>query len=388
MNDIIQLFSGIGVVIDEAVNAMEQIPNGIQKITQSIESNHIPILKYESLPELDTLTNLHSISFLILDWNLSGIQPIPEATINDNIEFIKRLHEICFVPLFIFSDEDPDAIEMALSDQSITSKNSPIFIKKKDELDTVEKLFGEIEAWVKRTPSVYVLKKWEKATVEAKAKMLWALSTTHPAWPKILMNSIKKDGGNQEMELIDMLQGNLKYRISYPSLDINLIKQQETEGITQKELRQILECERFVPSSSLPEHPFAGDIYILDDVYYVNIRPDCDIIRDASKNNKNMYLLSCEIVDEKKINADADTEDRIVFESGEFVEKNNCCFIAFVNGNILQLSLKELTILPWNSIKEKRIGRLLPPYITKIQQKYSAYLQRQGLPRIPKEAIH
>ena len=111
MTDIIQLFSGIGVVIDEAVNAMEQIPNGIQKITQSIESNHIPLLKYENIPELDTLTNLHSISFLILDWNLSGIRPIPEATVNDNVEFIKRLHEICFVPLFIFSDEDPHAIE-------------------------------------------------------------------------------------------------------------------------------------------------------------------------------------------------------------------------------------------------------------------------------------
>ena len=386
MTDIVQLFSGIGVVIDEAINTQDDRPNWIQKIVQSIESKHIPLLQFEDLPDDEVISKLHSISFLILDWNLSGVQPIPKATIDDNIVFLKKLKEICFIPLFIFSDEDPHTIEVALSENGITAENSPIFIKKKDELDTVEKLFGEIESWLKTTPSIYVLKEWEKATVEAKTKMLWALSATHPAWPKILMTSIKKDGGNQEMELIDMLQSNLKYRLSYPSLDINLIKQQKTDGITRKELRQILECERFIPSSSLPNHPFAGDVFIIGDVYYVNIRPDCDIIRDAEKDNKNMYLLSCKIVDETKINADV--EDRIVFDSGEFIEKNNCCFIAFVKGNILQLSLKELTTLPWNDIKDKRIGRILPPYITKIQQKYSAYLQRQGLPRIPKEAIY
>ena len=386
MTDIVQLFSGIGVVIDEAINTKDDRPNGIQKIVQSIESKHIPLLQFEDLPDDEVISKLHSISFLILDWNLSGVQPIPKATIDDNIVFLKKLKEICFIPLFIFSDEDPHTIEVTLSENGITAENSPIFIKKKDELDTVEKLFGEIESWLKTTPSIYVLKEWEKATVEAKTKMLWALSATHPAWPKILMTSIKKDGGNQEMELIDMLQSNLKYRLSYPSLDINLIKQQKTDGITRKELRQILECERFIPSSSLPNHPFAGDVFIIGDVYYVNIRPDCDIIRDAEKDNKNMYLLSCKIVDETKINADV--EDRIVFDSGEFIEKNNCCFIAFVKGNILQLSLKELTTLPWNDIKDKRIGRILPPYITKIQQKYSAYLQRQGLPRIPKEAIY
>ncbi len=385
MTDIVQLFSGIGVVIDEAIDDDNQTPNGIQKIVQSIESKHIPLLQFEDLPDDEVISKLYSISFLILDWNLSGVQPIPKATIDDNIVFLKKLKEICFIPLFIFSDEDPHTIEVTLSENGITAENSPIFIKKKDELDTVEKLFGEIESWLKTTPSIYVLKEWEKATVEAKTKMLWALSATHPAWPKILMTSIKKDGGNQEMELIDMLQSNLKYRLSYPSLDINLIKQQKTDGITRKELRQILECERFIPSSSLPNHPFAGDVFIIGDVYYVNIRPDCDIIRDAEKDNKNMYLLSCKIVDETKINADV--EDRIVFDSGEFIEKNNCCFIAFVKGNILQLSLKELTTLPWNDIKDKRIGRILPPYITKIQQKYSAYLQRQGLPRIPKEAI-
>lgn len=385
MTDIIELFSGVAVIIDEAINATEQTPNGIQKIVLSLESKHIPILKYEDLPDNNEIPKLHSSSFVILDWNLSGMHPIPEATIKDNIEFIKELFKISFVPLFIFSDEDSHIIEVALAEQGITSQNSPVFIKKKEDLDTVEKLFGEIESWLKTTPSIYVLKEWEKATREAKTKMLWTLSTAHPAWPKILMNTMKKDGGDQEMEIIEMLQENLNYRLSYPSLDINLIKRQNTEGITKEEIRKILECERFIPAMSLPKHPFVGDVYYIDNFYYVNIRPDCDIIRDAEKFNKDMYLLRGEILDETKINT-KDTES-ITFDSGEFIEKNHCCFIAFINGNILQLSLKELKILPWNTIKDKRIGRLLPPFITRVQQKYTYYLQRQGLPSIPQKTI-
>lgn len=380
MTDIVQLFSGIGVVIDEAINATEDSPNGIQKIIHSIESKHIPLLQFEGLPDDEAIFQLHSISFLILDWNLSGVHPIPEAAVNDNIEFIRNLREVCFVPLFIFSDEDPHTIEVALSEQGITSDNSPIFIKKKDELDTVDKLFGEIEAWIKRTPSVYVLKEWEKATRTAKTRLLYDLSSTHSSWPSILAESFNDDGGDISWELTKSLQNNLSYRIEFPEFDKDIIESKQ-EGITKEEIRKILECERFIPNNMLPDYPFAGDVYLIDDNYYVNIRPDCDIIREK----KDLFLLKGSIVDESKINSDSD--DKIIFCQGEFQEKINNCYVAFVEGKILCFSLRKLSIKKWNEIKGCRCGRLLPPFITRIQQKYSSYIQRQGLPSIPKKAI-
>lgn len=384
MTDIKDLFSGIGVVIDEKINEEAGSPNSIQKIISSLKENHVPLLEYQELPD-EMIKQFHSISFLILDWNLSGTEYISKATIDDNIDFLKKLHKVCYVPVFIFSDENIHDIEVALEINNINLAKEPIFIKKKDDVDTADKLFAEITNWLKQTPPAYLLKEWEKANREAKTEMLWSLTEAHPAWPKILMNSIKKDGGDQEIELVEMLQNNLNYRITCPSLDINIVKQQNIEGITKEELRKILECERFVPIESLPNHPFAGDIYIINEKYYLNIRPDCDIIRDAEKENKDMYLISGEIVEETKIN----TEDKnsITFDSGEFIEKKHCCYIAFVKGQILQFSLRELYIKPWNEIKDKRIGRLLPPHITRVQQKYSHYIQRQGLPSIPKEAI-
>ena len=383
MTDIVQLFSGIGVVIDEAINASDNNPNGIQKIVKSIESKHIPLLQFEELPDDEVISKLHSISFLILDWNLSGVHPIPKATIDDNIVFLKKLKETCFIPLFMFSDEDPHTIEVTLSEEGITSENSPIFIKKKDELDTVEKLFGEIESWLKTTPSIYVLKEWEKATREAKTIMLSELSSIHPFWPSVLTKAIQDDGGDKNWELMNSLQNNLSYRIVFPEFDNDIIGL-EKEGITKEEVRKILECERFIPNNKLPDYPFAGDIYLIEDNYYINIRPDCDIIREK----KDLYLLKGDVIDETKINSKS--EDEIKFSKGEFQEKINNCYVAFIDGKIICFSLRKLTIKKWSGkegIKCSRCGRLLPPFITKIQQKYSSYIQRQGLPSIPNQAI-
>lgn len=379
MTDIVKLFSGIGVVIDEAIFEEGDTPNGIQRISKSLREKHIPVLEYDGLPN-ESLSQFHSVSFVVLDWNLSGESPIPEATINDNIYFIRQLRKSCFVPLFIFSDEDPHDIQVKLEESRLYYANCPIFIKKKDELDTTEKLFSEIESWIKSTPSIYVLKKWEKATLEAKTKMLWALSSIHSAWPGVLAKAIQDDGGDKPSELMRLLQNNLSYRLDYPQLDAEIIESQ-TDGVEKAELRRLLECERFIPQTILPNHPFAGDVYLLEGKYYLNIRPDCDIIRSP----KDMYLLKGKVVDETKINSKE--EDTILFDSGEFLEKKNCCYVAFVQGKILCFSLRDIVIKKWKDIKDHRIGRLLPPYITKIQQKYAAYLQRQGLPSIPEQAI-
>lgn len=381
MTDILLLFSGIGIVIDEAIFEKGETPNGIQRISNSLREKHIPILEYDELPN-DSSSQFHSVSFVVLDWNLSGEHPIPEATINDNIVFIRHLKESCFSPVFIFSDEDPHDIQVQLEENGLYAPNCPIFIKRKDELDTTEKLFSEIENWLKATPSIYVLKEWDKAIRDAKTKMLWALSSIHSTWPAVLTKAIHDDGGDEPSELMRLLQNNLSYRLNYPQLDAQIIGNQ-VDGIGKDELRSLLECERFIPQANLPDHPFAGDIYFMEEKYYINIRPDCDIIRSPKK--KDMYLLKGNVVDETKINAE--DEDSIRFDSGEFFEKKNNCYVAFVQGHILCFSLRDIEIRKWKDIKDNRIGRLLPPYITKVQQKYSAYLQRQGLPSIPEEAI-
>jgi hypothetical protein len=45
----------------------------------------------------------------------------------------------------------------------------------------------------------------------------------------------------------------------------------------------------------------------------------------------------------------------------------------------------EIEIRSFSEMKDKRIGRVLPPYITKIQQKTAANMVREGVPPLPKE---
>lgn len=73
---------------------------------------------------------------------------------------------------------------------------------------------------------------------------------------------------------------------------------------------------------------------------------------------------------------------------GEFIEKINHAIVPCIdNGKIIEFLFRDLKTKKWNSIKDNRIGRLLPPYINRIQQRYALYLHREGLPRTPDMAV-
>lgn len=164
----------------------------------------------------------------------------------------------------------------------------------------------------------------------------------------------------------------------------------EDDKITEKDIRKILEAERFIKKENLPPIPFTGDLYKKSPngkTYLLNIRPECDIIR---KDNPSLYCLEGRVIDENFINStkEEDKKKKITFENNGFIEKSNKLYLPFIDeGKILEFTLNDIAIIKWNDLKEKRIGRILPPYITRIQQKYAFYLQRQGLPAIPDKAI-
>ena len=158
---------------------------------------------------------------------------------------------------------------------------------------------------------------------------------------------------------------------------------------SKSELRTVLEGERFLKKID-PSHIGTGDVFKetvrtgADEkaLYYINIKAQCDLQRDT---DPSLYL----IVGQELIQKANGKIDNIHFSKGEFIEKSNHSVVAFIDGGkIVEFSFNmDLTIKKWSEYKEKRIGRLLPPYITRIQQRYALYLQRQGLPSIPNKAV-
>ena len=394
-----ELFKGVAVVIDDKINAERSEKEKIHEIVDKLTDNNVPLIKYEYVPENDEIIQLMNVSFVLLDWELfekpAGTFFDESPFINDIINFIKTLKQVTFTPIFIFSHLDSDTIIRKLIETGLyeEDKSNYIFVKRKGELisETDEnKLFEEIENWLKATPSIYVLKEWEKSLNEAKNKLFWDFYNINHKWPSVLQKTFTDDGSDVNYELGNFIFKNIMARTEPISFDEDILKIEDNE-LSKEELRNVLEAERFIKNNSLPDMPHTGDIYSYRvegediDRYYVNIRPECDIAR---KSNPELYCLKGKIIDEDDINPKEQRDNEIRFVNGAFIEKANKVYLPFViSGKILEFSLNDIKIKKWNSVKAERIGRILPPYITAIQQKYSFYLQRQGLPAIPEKAI-
>jgi len=389
MNDVLDLFKGVGVIIDDAL-ANPNSNDVIWKIKKHFEDKFIPILSYKELPSNENVSNFHTVSFLLLDWDLHGQLPVgvskPQTATDDNIEFIKQFNSICFAPIFIFSNENTDDIKNKLAQENLydLTKSNHIFVESKGNVKQARTLFSKIKTWLLKTPSMYVLKEWESSLSKAKRDLFWDFYSTTPYWTNILINTFKTDGVDENHELSALIYKNLIARTNPPAFDEKFLNK-NIKRIPKEDLRKVLECERFLKNDKLSDVPATGDIFKENRDYFINIRPDCDILRKGDE--VLLYCLDGEVVKEQNINARK--KSKIIFHNGELIEKNYHIYVSFIdNGKIVEFKFnKDIVQYKWKEVKGKRIGRLLPPYITRLQQKYAFYLQRQGLPAIPEKAI-
>jgi len=398
-----ELFTGIAVVIDDEIGKKDA---NINDLIHQIEDLNIPYITYKELPDTNCIRHFSDISFLLLDWRLllenisesilEGVS-IPatasRADINANVEFLKNIKTTCFAPVFIFTDEDKNAVITTLKENGLFQEGKPNFIlvRNKSELKN-GKLFSEIEAWLKTTPSIYVLKEWEKEYGKAKNRLFTVFYELSSSWPKILWDAFKADGVNVSKELGEVITRNLYTRMAPFSFNSDIIN--DINVIFSKdEVRRVLEGERFITSDQLHKDDIVtGDIFKEERrennetrvFYYLNIRAQCDLVRASDPGDVKLYCLKGRIVSESSINI----ENGYMFAEGQFLEKINHAVVSCIdNGKIIEFLFRDLNIMKWRTVKDKRIGCLLPPYINRIQQRYALYQQRQGLPRTPDVAI-
>lgn len=404
--DIEKLFKGIAIVIDDQIE--EKGANIINLISQ-IKRKNIPILCYPKIPTADVISNFQGVSFILLDWRLNeharelaveGVMlpaEIEKYDANENIEFLKGIKKICFCPIFIFSNESKESIYDSLEAADICQRDvmSNIFVKGKTELIGRSKLFTEINKWIKKNPSIYVLKEWENEYQSSKNRLFSDFQALSPQWAKLMWDNFSEDGSSEDgssesFELGELISKNLHTRMTpFDFSGANFPKRKSKFG--SSELKKVLEGERFLKNELLHDEVIStGDIFKVqrdnteDDpryTYFINIRAQCDITR--RDRNPVLYLLKGRVIDVVSSN-----KKKTNFSEGQFIEKINQAIIPFLDdGKVIEFLFKDIKLEKWNSIKSKRIGRLLPPYINRMQQRYALYSQRQGLPRTPFNAF-
>lgn len=431
--DIGKLFNGIAIIVD---NEIEDKTSAIYKIKELIEAKNIPVAVFSEVPQLDVIPAFASASFVILDWDYTNKGrleveegeriAIPEALAANEeerlIAFIKKLLNDVFVPVFIFTAKQPTVVINSLKEAELwdDEKANRIFVKQKTDVASEEDLFTAISEWVKKMPSVYVLKEWEAVIRRAQNSMFNEFYTYSPNWAQIIWDMLKEDSIENQQEFGDFVTRTLLNRIQGYSFD-ELSIQSDTLPNTD-ELRKVVEGERYLSYTEQPGQAYTGDLFKDGSKYYLNIRAQCSLARDEAPL---LYCIRGEKLKSKDIISEdihLTTEKELVFSAKKHFSLDQMCEICqdvgkleefnrnfskhrnsifFRKGTILERDDKviigcvageqaiqfkmDLEILKFSEWKEKRIGRVLAPYITKIQQKCAVNMVREGITPLPKE---
>ena len=391
------LMSGIGVVIDDAFeDAAANHDDGnrdadpIFRIVEQIEREwSLPFYTASSMPSDDRWSGLlQAASFILLDWRLwpGGASHLERVGIEKNVQFLHAAKDY-FVPVFIFTNESADDVTSRLPD-AIYREESPeksfVFVRNKAGLLSGGALdFGDIEKWVRNNASVYALKTWDRVFRGARKELFGSMYARSPDWPRVFWKAYEEDGVDPSWSLTHLINDSLRGRMRTSAFEAEILAGRSAEA-SPDDLRALIGETSFWPRKTLPEEEIGcGDVFRLPKgKFLLNLRPDCDCVPRDGQNAGDVELYC---IEGKKIR---DAELRQQYQEGHFSERiwESVAF-AVHEGSSIRFDFRRFQVRKFSKLKDQRIGRLLHPYLTRIQQRFGLYLQRQGLPRIPKEAI-
>ena len=405
------LFSGIGVVIDDMLDDVV-IQDRILDIISSLEDAKMPLVKYKSLPDEVTIKDLCYASFILLDWQLyrtlssfdGQVESIKvaDSVINannrNNTIFVNKLITETTVPLFIFSNKDDvkdDLIANGIPEDTLNL--SPVFFKRKDELFNEAGefiLFEALEEWVKSKPAVYVLKEWSHAFNKAKEDLLNEFSRGSHQWPRIIWESAAEDRVDESNEVSSLLIQNIASRMTPVEFDSTVITNGKVD-LCKDELLSVLQAQRYMKVAN-DAMAVVGDVYVFEPdrvnaqgvhtnpenrEIAINIRPTCDcVFRDDPI--KNIYLLFG-----RKLSEGAQKE-RYDVTYHKFDEHDTEAIVGpIVDNSYYSIKFKDIKVVPFETIRNLRKGRILEPFISHVTERYSLYIQRHAMPSLPPDAV-
>jgi hypothetical protein len=385
-------FKGIAVVIDDQVHAEQQIID----IVAAIEEAGGHVVRLKDLPADDAdLENYAGAAFFILDWNLLELEqgvPVPEglaaAEVERKVRFLRRLRDHRHAPVFIFTKENPQVVHDALLPHGDIYQSGPSNILIRQKADVGKSVYEVLNAWADTLPSVLALKSWERANAKAVNSVFVDLHDREHLWPVFMWKMFKEDELVSADELGRLITRLVASRMHAPKIDLDpFLEGLEAEFSTDPDkyrasLTRVLEGERFLRNDKLDATNFStGDVFVIRneqgrDSYYLNVRAECDCIKRSGRDPGSMHLLTGRELESVKVDPDF----------GAVIEQDNEGVVfAMYEGKHIRFAFgTHVKVQAYNATyKAARIGRLLPPFLTRLLERYAAYSHRPGIPRVP-----
>jgi len=385
-NEKLQSFlSSTALVIDDEIIDENST---ISKIVLELESQGTLFVKRRELT--DAVESFSNISFIILDWDLTKkeeIESLPpgvslgstllESKKEEIISFIKTVIKNYFIPVFIFSREDVEDIKKSLlADEQlkIAIEKSKIFICNKNLLQNGQ-VIDSLNDWLNNSMAVYTFRVMDESIEKAKHRFFNEMFECDPNWPCHVYQTLKKDNpADINSDFQEFLMTSYVNTIESIQFDSQGFDKEVSLG--ESEILKIYnKIKFFAYQQGWDIGPHSGDIYVAEnnnEEYYINISASCDM-----RGNQYYFV---------KGNTKNIEEDKIcTYVVYKLLDKSAICFdlrkVKIFNrpSNINVLTTGDKS----NKKIFNRIGRLLPPYINALQEKYAHFVTRSGVLRDP-----
>ncbi len=389
------LFVGPAVVVDDKI---EDESAGMTAIVDQIEEAGVPVLKRTQLPPSAEVPHWRGFALILLDWELiSTGEPgvaVPDSLREQNdqavSEFVATLLTELYCPVFVLSNQNVDEIHDALAERlGAQADQIPSRVLVRSKSSVLDGVLDELETWVRSHPAVYALKSWEFGYHDARRQMFADFELSSGDWPRILWETSEKDKTNPHFELAETIGRNILHRFEPLVFDEEAL-QAESASSSVDALRRVIHRRAVVPASSLHDDVvMPGDFFRASDVddsesdafeLLINVTPACDLVpRSDESGDVSMTVLRAQVIPAEDVGSKNKREKMRKHPD----PTSEVVWVFREDGRPYRVAFKGWSEVSWLEHRPRRVGRLIEPYITQLQQRFALHFHRQGVPRLP-----
>lgn len=389
---------GIGVVIDDKVPLTdeESVDDAIGEIVSQLKADGISLLKYREIPSESEWENFGTAAFLLIDWSLlpTDVADVGDAARqvmkNRICDFIKAVHDKAFAPIFVFSNQDGDEIKRFLQGRGIPTEmpGSYVLVKPKAEMRELDatgnpKLITEINDWIQATPAIKLFMSWGNDVLMARNQMFAEFYNKSHNWPSLLWKTYEEDNDDPSQGLSQVMFDNLKGRVRCNLSEMPDVIPDENASAA---LKDVLALTVMLPSSVLPDNQVGcGDLFKeKSGKFWLVVSCDCDCIVRNGESEESTFVQVVKVDSGCKPDSER-MKDRFSMKYG-LEHKSSQSYLFPIDDKCYCVVYPSFKTMKLSEFKiEKRVGRILTPYITDVRQRLAQWNQRVGFPKLPKE---
>ncbi|QIG40065.1 hypothetical protein G5T42_11715 [Microbacterium sp. 4R-513] len=398
------LLSGPVVFIDDEIH---DTSSRAHKLLLEIAATGRPVTTDVGIPDSykERFQHWTSLAFVIVDWDLtpgvdSDLAPGSMglhggATLSGFnrqalFDFLDDLMGKIYCPVFIVSDEDVDDIRRQVEEeprfqQSGGFLDGRLAVFSKEVV--MDHLVEHLAEWVAKSPALSALKAWEQEHDEAKNRLFFDLTCLEPDWPAYVWQAADIDEVDPAYELATVISTNLLNRLNPVVFDVESIST-PSESPTGRALRQVSLGRTSVPGDRLSDRMvLPGDVFMLpgdnEDELWINVSPACHTVGRAIPNGDGTTSREPVRLHLLRGKRQAWPKNEGSLKQMNSKDRSNSIIIhTLKDEHPYKFVFSDARIEEWEAIAEHRVVRLLPPFITRVQQLHSAFMQSEGLPRV------